>query len=203
MSPEDLRQQLQQRPVQETAALLLGAKLVAPGLVAELVEVEAYGGPDDLGSHGHRGPTRRNAPMFGPPGCAYCYLNYGVHWLLNVVAHPQGEAAAILIRAAVPVDGLELLQERRPKARRVEDLLSGPGKIGAGFTLGPEINHCDLLDPHQPVHLIPATRPCSTVLVGTRVGLAPGKGDHLPWRFVDAERLAFVSRPHRFLTTDR
>ncbi len=167
----------------EAAKAVLGCFLVSGERVAQIVEVEAYG--SEPGSHAHRGRTPRNAVMFGPPGVAYIYLNYGVHWLLNVTARPEGEPGAILIRAAIPIEGHGLMRLDRPKARGDEDLLSGPGKLTQGMGIGPFHRGTNLLGA-GPVRLIPAAEPTSSVVASRRIGLAAGKGDELLWRFLDA-----------------
>lgn len=160
-----------------------------------IVETEAYHGPSDPGSHAYRGPTPRNQVMFGEPGRLYMYFTYGNHWMANVVCRPPGEAAAVLIRAAEPIDGLDLMRSRRQKARSDLDLLSGPGKLCAALGLDARHYGLDLFDPSSPVQLHPGDAPAN-VLVSTRIGLAPGKGETTPWRFIDADRLSWVSRPH-------
>ena len=186
---DDLR-----RDVLVAAPKLLGAILRFGELSARIVEVEAYRTPDDPGCHAHRGQTPRNASMFGEPGSAYVYFTYGNHWMLNVVAHEPGTAAAVLIRAAEPLTGLEFMRERRPKAIRDEDLLSGPGKLTAAFGIDRSLDGTDLLG-HGPLTLEPGPAP-NHILIGTRIGLATGKGDDFPWRFMDADRMRWVSRPH-------
>lgn len=176
------------------AAALLGATLVRGARRARIVEAEAYRNADDPGSHAHRRQTPRNAPMFGPPGLVYAYFTYGNHWMLNVVAHPSGQGAAVLIRAAEPLEGLEAMRALRPKSRRDEDLLSGPGKLAAAFEVRGEDNGLDLLDPAGPLRLEPGPPP-GRVITAPRVGIATGKGDLLEWRFVDAGARRWVSRP--------
>lgn len=186
--------ELLRRDVLAAAPKLLGWVLRTGDLSARIVEVEAYRTPDDPGCHAHRGQTPRCATMFGEPGHAYVYFTYGNHWMLNVVAHDAGNAAAILIRAAEPLTGLETMRARRPKAKRDEDLLSGPGKLAAAFGLDRRHDGLNLLSSSE-LRLEPAEPP-RNLLKGTRIGLALGKGDELPWRFVDADRLRWVSRPH-------
>lgn len=176
------------------APALLGWILESGPLRARIVEVEAYRTPDDPGCHAYRGQTPRCATMFGEPGTAYVYFTYGNHWMLNVVAHDKGNAAAILIRAAEPLAGLDLMRSRRPKAHRDEDLLSGPGKLAAAFGLDRRHDGLDLFAGGA-LKLLPGDPPARTI-TGTRIGLAPGKGDDLPWRFADADRLRWVSHPH-------
>jgi DNA-3-methyladenine glycosylase len=174
---------------------LLGWHLVRGPRRARIVEVEAYRS-DDPGSHAFRGKTNRNQIMYGAPGRAYVYFNYGVHWMLNVTAHEEGDAAAILVRAAEPLEGRESMYEHRPRAVKDEELLSGPGKLAAAFEITGVDNGSNLLDPSSELRIEPG-EPVSKVLSGMRVGLATGKGDELPWRFVDAEKLRWISRPLR------
>lgn len=185
-----------ERNVIEGALALLGWILVSGELRARIVETEAYA-PEEPGCHSYRGETPRNRAMFGPPGRAYLYFTYGNHWMLNVAAGPVGYGAAVLVRAAVPLAGDDIFARRRPKARRAEDWLSGPGKLAAAFGLDSSQYGVDLLAPESDLRLEPGT-PVGAFAHGTRVGLAPGKGDDLPWRFVDANALRWVSRPHRF-----
>ena len=140
------------RPTLEVAPDLLGKVLVhrtPAGLTSGIiVEVEAYVGESDPACHAAPGPTKRNAPMYEPPGHAYVYLNYGVHYLVNVVTEPQASPAAVLIRALEPLDGLDLMRRRRTRSRtarhtrpasRIPDeaLCKGPGNVthAMGITL--------------------------------------------------------------------
>lgn len=180
---------------------LLGWHLVWDDLRARIVEVEAYRAEDDPACHAFRKTAMKNMVMFGPAGHAYVYFNYGCHWMLNVVAHARGDAAAILIRAAEPIQGQERFRERRPKARRDLDLLSGPGKLAAAFAIDASDNDTDLLDPQQRQGLLRLEAPDIPVVsfvAGPRVGIALGKGHEYPWRFADADRLQWVSRPLNF-----
>lgn len=189
-----------QSDVLEGARQLLGWHLVRGSLRARIVEVEAYRGSDDPGAHSFGKTKMKNMAMFGPPGHAYVYFNYGVHWMLNLVAHEPNDAAAILIRAAEPLGGLETFHDRRPRAKTARDLLSGPGKLAAAFGITGADNALPLLNPSDPneLHLEPPDVKVQHILVGTRIGLAHGKGHELPWRFADAERLEWVSRPLTF-----
>jgi DNA-3-methyladenine glycosylase len=130
--------------------------------------------------------------MFGPAGHAYVYFNYGVHWMLNVTAHTEGEAAAVLIRAAEPLEGLEEMRQLRPKARRDQDLLSGPGKLAAAFEISSAHNGLSLFDPRSEVRLEPGNAPQS-ILCGPRIGIPLGR-EH-PWRFVALDGLEWASSP--------
>lgn len=174
------------------ARALLGCMLVRGGLRARIVETEAYDGPFDPGSHAFRGPTPRSEVMFGPPGRAYIYFTYGMHWCLNVVTRPAGQGSAVLLRATEPLAGLEVMRTRRPKSLRDQDLLSGPAKLAAAFGLDGSMNGIDLLDARSEFRIESGIAP-SRVLVGTRIGLAAGKGDDLPWRFADGDALRWVS----------
>ncbi|MBS1704453.1 MAG: DNA-3-methyladenine glycosylase [Armatimonadetes bacterium] len=176
-----------------SARRLLGCRISISGCVARIVETEAYH-QSEPGCHAFRGITPRTAVMFGEPGHAYVYFTYGNHWMLNVVAGEPGDAAAILIRAAVPEVGLNSMWQRRPKARRSEDLLNGPGKLCAAMEIGKAHNGVDLLSSDSPLK-IALGDPVARVVSGTRIGLAVGKGDELPWRYADADNLEWVSRP--------
>jgi DNA-3-methyladenine glycosylase len=139
------------RPTLDVAADLLGKVLVhrtRAGITSGIiVEVEAYVGESDPACHAAPGPTKRNAPMYGPPGHAYVYLNYGVHPLVNVVTEPEQSPAAVLIRALEPLDGIPLMRRRRMRSRTVRykkpvriadhDLCKGPGNLthAMGITL--------------------------------------------------------------------
>lgn len=165
----------------EVAPRLLGA-IVRHGEVAvRLTEVEAYAGPDDPGSHAFRGPTRRNAVMFGPSGRLYCYFTYGVHVCANVVVGGPGDPGAVLLRAGEVVDGHEVARARRPGASD-RDLARGPARLCRALGIGLEHDGVDLA--RGVVRLEPAgaaTGAGTAVSTGPRVGLrgAPER----PWRF--------------------
>ena len=180
--------------VLKAAPMLLGARLVKDGLVAHIVETEAYRW-DEEGCHAFRGRTQRNEVMFGPAGIAYVYFTYGMHWMLNVTCQSEGQAAAVLIRAAEPAAGIETMRTRRPRAEVDRNLLSGPAKLTAAFGITGTANGTDLLDPRSELHIEPGRRVARHV-VGTRIGLAEGKGTELLWRFADADAMPWVSRPH-------
>ena len=175
------------RDSRELAPLLLNKLLVARTddgvrLAARLVEVEAYCGSDDAGSHAYRGMTPRTEVMFGPPGHLYVYFTYGMHWCANVVATKDLDAAAVLLRAAAPVDGIDVMWERRVKARRDRDLLAGPARLCQAFGLTGEHNGADLV--RGPVRIVDdGVAPPTAPGVSTRIGLAPGRGDDHPWRY--------------------
>lgn len=135
-----------ERPTVEVARALLGKLLVRTGSVervARIVEVEAYLGVKDQASHARRGPTPRAAIMFGPPGHLYVYLIYGMHHCMNVVTERDGVAGAVLLRAAEPLDGLDLALAGEP-GRRPSRPLSGPGKLCAGLGITRADNGLDL-----------------------------------------------------------
>lgn len=187
--------------VLEAAPRLLGCRLVRGDREALIVEVEAYRGSDDPGCHAFYGRTPRTEIMFGRAGLAYVYFTYGVHWMLNVVAHGEGDAAAILIRAAVPISGVDAMRYLRAsrlggisRLTQDRDLLSGPGKIAQAFQVDRNDYGTDLLDSDSELR-IELGEAIREVAVGPRVGLAKGKGDELPWRFASKEHMAWVSAP--------
>jgi DNA-3-methyladenine glycosylase len=151
-------------------------------LSARIVEVEAYAGSEDAGSHSYRGRTRRNGTMFGPPGHLYVYFTYGMHWCMNVVTGGPLVATALLLRAAAPVDGIEAMRARRPAARRDRDLCSGPARLAQALGVDGSFDGVDLV--RGPVRILDdGTPPPASVAVSTRVGLGAGKGDTHPWRW--------------------
>lgn len=155
------------------------------GRAARIVEVEAYAGADDPGSHAFSGPTPRNATMFGPPGLLYVYFTYGMHFCANAVCGDEGTATAVLLRAAAPLAGLDLMHEARgPTARRTRDLCSGPGKLCQAFGLTREHDGVDLTGGAGvvPVRIVDdGTPPPANPGVSVRIGLRAGSD--LPWRF--------------------
>ncbi len=162
------------RPAEIVAPDLLGARLVSTvdgqRATGVIVEVEAYTGPDDPASHAaaHIGRTRRNASMFGPPGTAYVYLSYGLHWCLNVVTGPIGDPCAVLLRAVDPIEGLGVMATRRGRER---DLTSGPGRLGQALGITDALDSHDLSTP--PVRLLPGwSIPCASIDVSSRVGVS-------------------------------
>ncbi len=171
------------RSALEVAPDLLNKVLVAPdGRAGRIVEVEAYRGADDPGSHGFRGPTKRNATMFGPPGHLYVYLTYGMHWCANVVAETDGVAAAVLLRALTPLEGLEAMYTARGQAARTErDLCSGPAKLTQALGIDGALDGADLVTGDRGVTIVDVGHPPPTVpAVTTRIGLT--NGADLPWR---------------------
>lgn len=175
------------RDAREVAPELLGKLLVHDDpevgpLAVRLVEVEAYAGAEDPASHAYRGPTRRNAVMFGPPGHLYVYFTYGMHFCANVVCGASGWASAVLLRAAAPVEGLDAIRARRPAARRERDLCSGPARLAQAVGLAAAHDGADLV--RGPVRIRDdGTPPPPTPSVSARVGLAAGRGDEHRWRW--------------------
>lgn len=187
--------------VVKAAVGLLGTDLVLGEVRARIVETEAYRTPDDPACHAHRGMTPRNAPMFGPPGHAYVYFTYGNHWMLNVVCHEAGVAAAVLIRAAMPLEGIELMQERR-KVQEVRNLLSGPGKLAQAFSIDQAQNGHFLFGDER-LRIEPgadiAAGTETEILCGPRIGIS--QGVDLPWRFADGRHRKWMSRPLHSLSS--
>jgi DNA-3-methyladenine glycosylase len=176
------------RSVHRVARDLIGCRLFFAGVGGTIVETESYE-RDDPACHAYVGLTDRTEVLFGPPGRAYVYLSYGIHSLLNAVAEPEGEAAAVLIRALEPTAGLEQMRERRgPKPD--EQLCSGPGKLTEALGIGLESNDADLS--RDPFLLLPPAGAPPKVVVGPRIGIT--KAVDRPWRFCAADS-RFVSRP--------
>ena len=162
---------------------LLNKVLVHGGRSARIVEVEAYAGGEDPGSHAFRGPTRRNATMFGPPGHLYVYFTYGMHWCANAVCGQPGVGTAVLLRAAAPLTGLDEMRAARPRAKRDRDLCSGPGKLCQALGLTGAHDGADLTRaPAGGVRVVDdGCPPPEAPVVTPRVGL--GAGADLPWRW--------------------
>jgi DNA-3-methyladenine glycosylase len=174
------------RDALELAPDLLNKLLVrtgdGPRLAARIVEVEAYRGADDPGSHSFRRRTPRNATMFGPPGHLYVYFSYGNHWCMNVVSGPGTQPHAVLLRAAAPLAGVDTMRERRAAARRDRDLCSGPGRLGQAFGVDRSHDGLDLVRGEIRLAddgVAPPIRPG----VSVRIGLAAGKGETDLYRF--------------------
>lgn len=170
------------RDALEVAPQLLNKVLSGNGVAARLKEVEAYRAAEDPGSHAFRGRTVRNASMFAAPGTLYVYFSYGTHWCMNAVCGPGEQAHAVLLRAAEPLRGLDVMRARRPKARRDRDLCSGPGKLGQAFGVDRTLDGTSLV--RGPLRIVDdGVAPPSGAVVSRRIGLAAGKGDEFPWRF--------------------
>lgn len=168
----------------------LGKILVRGGTAGRIVEVEAYLGVDDRAAHAWRGPTDRTRVIFGPPGHAYVYFIYGMYECLNFVAEPEGMAGCVLIRALEPLAGLAIMRRRRPSARRVEDLASGPGKLTLAMGITRKLNGADLVQgPLQVRRLV--NESSFDIQVTPRIGITHCAD--WPLRFVIAGN-RFVSR---------
>ena len=178
------------RSVHEVAPDLVGATLLVNGVGGTLVEVEAYD-QEDPASHGFGGRTARNAAMFGPPGHAYVYRSYGVHWCLNLVCEADGRASAVLLRALEPTHGLERMRQRRGvSADRL--LCSGPGRLCQALGVTKEHDGLPLDEP--PFELLEREeRP--NVVAGPRVGIT--RAADVPWRYGLAGS-RYLSRPLRY-----
>jgi DNA-3-methyladenine glycosylase len=187
--PPMLRRSFFDRPVLKVAPDLIGATLMVNGVGGRIVEVEAYHHTDPA-AHSYRGPTPRNAVMFGPPGVAYVYRSYGIHWCLNFVCEEEGSASAVLIRALEPTDGLSRMRRRRGTADE-RLLCSGPGKLCEA--LGVTIRHNGLALDKMPFELR-ARKETPDIAVGARIGIT--KAVEKPWRF-GLKGSKFLSRPFR------
>ena len=187
--PARLRRDFFARSVHVVAPDLIGATLLFDGVGGTIVEVEAYHHTDPA-AHSYRGRTERNAVMFGPPGFAYVYRSYGIHWCLNFVCEAEGSASAVLIRALEPTEGLDRMRRRRG----VEDprlLCSGPGRVcqALGIT-----GACDGLPLDRPPFLLRPRVGIADLVIGPRIGIT--KAVELPWRYgLSGSR--FLSKPFR------
>jgi DNA-3-methyladenine glycosylase len=180
------------RSVHEVVRDLVGATLLFNGVGGRLVEVEAYHHTDPA-AHSYRGPTPRNAVMFGPPGYAYVYRSYGLHWCVNLVCEPKGSASAVLIRALEPTDGVAVMRRRRgltdPRL-----LCAGPGRVCEA--LGITAAHNGLALDEPPFALF--ARPGEVeIIAGPRIGIT--KAAEKPWRY-GLKSSAFLSKPFRPIT---
>ena len=179
MAGERLTRAFFARTVHEVAPELIGATLLVDGVGGTIVEVEAYD-QDDPASHGFRGMTARTASMFGPPGHAYVYRSYGIHWCLNLVCAEEGRSEAALVRALEPTAGLEAMRERRGlEAERA--LCSGPGKLCQALGIERTYDGADLLDSRVWVEDAGAPLGDEEVAAGPRIGIT--RALELPWRY--------------------
>jgi DNA-3-methyladenine glycosylase len=179
----EMREILRQDVVAASEALL-GWRISIGGKVCEIVETEAYSA-DDPGCHAYGKTKMKNMAMFGPPGHAYIYFTYGNHWMLCISAHEEGDPAAVLIRAARPMEGLT-----------DEEKLSGPGKLTRSLGIDGRLNSTDLLDPENLLTFYPG-EPAGDIAISQRIGLAKGKGDETFWRFFSVKHVHWCTR-HRF-----
>ena len=161
-----------------------------------IVEAEAYIGESDPACHAAPGPTTRNAPLYGPPGIAYVYINYGIHYLVNAVCEPEGSPAAVLIRALEPLDGERLMRRRRARGhRRVHDftdaeLCRGPGNLTRALGISLRQNCGDLT--RGALRIEDRELPCRAVLWSRRIGITVGVEQE--WRCFAAGSLAVSGR---------
>jgi DNA-3-methyladenine glycosylase len=181
------------RPAVELAPALLGCVIshqTDEGLVSvRLAEVEAYAGATDPASHAFRGRTARNAVMFGPPGHAYVYFTYGMHFCVNLVCGPEGDASAVLLRAGRVVDGVPLAFARRSRRRRSGavpreiDLARGPGRLCEALGIDRSHNGADVSGPASPLRVLAprAPVPAADISSGPRVGVSSAAD--IAWRF--------------------
>jgi DNA-3-methyladenine glycosylase len=183
----ELRRTFFARSVHDVAPELVGAVLLVDGMGGAIVEVEAYD-HEDPAAHGFRGKTARNASMFGPPGHAYVYRSYGIHWCLNFVCEDAGVASAVLIRALEPREGLDTMRARRGVAND-RLLCAGPGRLCQALAITREHDGLPLDEP--PFQLL-AREGAANVVQGLRVGIT--KATEQPWRYALAGS-QFLSRP--------
>jgi DNA-3-methyladenine glycosylase len=181
-----LRRDFFARSVHEVAPDLIGATLLMGGVGGRIVEVEAYD-QEDPASHGYRGRTPRNAVMFGPPGYAYVYRSYGIHWCLNFVCGEEGVADAVLVRALEPTDGIEE-QRRRRGVEGLRSLCSGPGKLCQALGITGAHNGLGL---DRPPFELQARVEVPEIVTGPRIGIT--KATELSWRYMEAAS-PFLSR---------
>ena len=179
----------------EVAPRLLNKVLVAGDTEGRIVEVEAYMGGDDPGSHAFRGRTRRNATMFGPAGHLYVYFTYGMHWCANVVCGEEGVATAVLLRALAPLEGVEVMRVRRPAARRDVDLCSGPAKLCQALGVDGSFDGADLVTGRQGLLVVDdGTPPPAQPVRTSRIGVTAGGDRRWRW-YVKGEPNVSKHRP--------
>ena len=172
------------RPTLDVTAALIGKVLVhqtRAGVAAGMiVEVEAYIGEEDPACHAAPGPTKRNEPLYGPPGVAYVYLNYGMHYLVNVVTEAKGAPAAVLIRALAPLDGIPLMMRRRANGKPIREieLCRGPGNLTKALGISLKENRLDLTNSR--LWIEDRGLDAGRLNWGTRIGI--NVGTERPWR---------------------
>jgi DNA-3-methyladenine glycosylase len=164
------------------APLLLNKLLVRGSRVGRIMEVEAYRGREDPASHAFRGPTKRNATMFGPPGRLYVYFTYGMHWCANAVCGPDGTGHAVLLRALAPVSGIATMRRARPPGTTDRNLTSGPAKLCQAFGITGEDNGADLVRGDRGLTVRDdGVSPPILPGVSGRIGIS--QAADLPWRW--------------------
>jgi DNA-3-methyladenine glycosylase len=183
------------RQVLDVARDLLGAVVVHGDVAIRLTEVEAYDGANDPASHAYRGQTPRNAVMFGPPGHAYVYFTYGMHFCVNLVCGPAGVARAVLLRAGEVVTGADVATERRPRSRP-RDLARGPARLTQALAIDRGFDGVDVTRPRGPLRVLTGERVAvAAVRRGPRVGIS--QAADWPWRlWIDGEPSVSTYRPH-------
>lgn len=178
------------RSVLDVARDLLGMRLVRKlgrqRVAGIILETEGYDGESDLACHAHVGRTKRNEMMFGAPGHAYVYFTYGMHWLLNCVTGREGYAAAVLIRAIQPIEGIEVIASNRLPAKE-KDWCNGPAKLASALQIDKIMNGADLCSPHSPLFIeegfaIPEENVHTLLRVG--INSVPEPWRSKPWRFL-------------------
>lgn len=182
------------RSVHDVAPELIGAVLLFNGVGGRLVEVEAYH-QSEPAAHSFRGPTARNSVMFGPPGYAYVYRSYGIHWCLNFVCEPAGAAGAVLIRAIEPTAGLAAMRRRRGLSDE-RLLCSGPGRLCEALGISGRHNGLSLTSP--PFEIFAGDGKVAEVVAGPRIGIT--KAVDLPWRYGE-KGSRFLSKPFAAIST--
>jgi DNA-3-methyladenine glycosylase len=175
------------RSVHKVAPDLIGATLLFEGAGGPIVEVEAYHHTDPA-AHSFNGQTPRNAVMFGPPGFAYVYRSYGIHWCVNFVCEAEGSASAVLIRALEPVFGLATMRRRRGLTE-ARDLCSGPGKLCEALAINDQHNGLPLDRLPFAIH---GRSDKPDIAIGVRIGIS--KAADLPWRY-GLKGSRFLSKP--------
>jgi DNA-3-methyladenine glycosylase len=178
------------RSVHDVARDLVGCVVRHGDTAGRIVETESYH-EEEPACHAFAGLTPRTETLFGPAGNAYVYRSYGIHALLNAVSEADGIGAAVLIRALEPLEGIDLMIERRGlDAERL--LCSGPGKLTQALGIWLDLNGTPLTG-RGPIEILPRERHQPAIVSGVRVGIT--KAIDLPWRFMDASRAEWVSRP--------
>ncbi len=190
--PKRLTRRFFGRSVHKVAPELIGATLLVGGIGGRIVEVEAYHHTEPA-AHSFRGPTPSNAVMFGPPGFAYVYRSYGIHWCLNFVCEATGSASAVLIRALEPLTGIAAMQQRRGTADE-RLLCSGPGRVCEALGVTGAHNGLPL---DAPPFVLFARGETPPIVSGPRIGIT--KAVELPWRY-GWKGSPFLSKPFPVLT---